>query len=86
MPSEDFANKIFADNKGEKLLKPIYANGYYYVVLVNDVRMPEKYTDINQDVSLVLEKCLELDIDAKTEDDMLVITENTMSNILLRND
>ena len=50
MPSEDFANKIFADNKGEKLLKPIYANGYYYVVLVNDVRMPEKYTDINQDV------------------------------------
>lgn len=27
--------------------------------------------DINRDVSLVLEKCLELDIDAKNEDDML---------------
>ena len=27
--------------------------------------------DINKEVSLVLEKCLELDIDAKTEDDML---------------
>ena len=27
--------------------------------------------DINRDVSLILEKCLELDIDAKTEDDML---------------
>ena len=27
--------------------------------------------DINQDVSLVLEKCLELDIDVKNEDDML---------------
>ena len=49
MPSEDFANTIFGDNKGEKLLKPIYANGYYYVVLVNDIRMPEKYTDVDQD-------------------------------------
>ena len=49
MPSEDFANTIFGDNKGEKILKPIYANGYYYVVLVNDIRMPEKYTDVDQD-------------------------------------
>ena len=50
MPSDDFANKIFSDNKGEKLLQPIYANGYYYIVLVNDIRMPEKYTDVNQNV------------------------------------
>ena len=50
MPSEDFANKIFADNKGNSLLEPIYANGLYYVVLVNGTRVPEKYTDINQDV------------------------------------
>ena len=50
MPSDDFANKIFADNKGNSLLEPIYANGLYYVVLVNGTRVPEKYTDINQDV------------------------------------
>lgn len=50
MPSEDFADKIFANNKGENLLKPIYANGYYYVVLVNDIRIPEKYTDVNKEV------------------------------------
>lgn len=50
MPSEDFANKIFADNKGNNLLKPIYANGYYYIVLVNDIRIPEKYTDVNKEV------------------------------------
>ncbi|EKV57264.1 SurA N-terminal domain-containing protein [Brachyspira hampsonii] len=52
MPSEDFANKIFANNtaKGSNLLQPIYANGYYYIVLVNDIRIPEKYTDVNQNV------------------------------------
>lgn len=49
MPSEDFADKIFADNKGNNLLKPIYANGYYYIVLVNDIRIPEKYTDVNRE-------------------------------------
>ncbi|OEJ13191.1 peptidylprolyl isomerase [Brachyspira hampsonii] len=51
MPSEDFANKIFANNtKGSNLLQPIYANGYYYIVLVNDIRIPEKYTDVNKEV------------------------------------
>ncbi|WP_297208415.1 SurA N-terminal domain-containing protein [uncultured Brachyspira sp.] len=50
MPSDDFANKIFADNKGNSLLEPIYVNGLYYIVLVNDIRVPDKYTDINQDI------------------------------------
>ncbi|ASJ21047.1 peptidyl-prolyl cis-trans isomerase [Brachyspira hampsonii] len=50
LPTEDFANKIFADNKGQKLLEPIYANGYYYIVLVNDIRLPEKYNDVNPEV------------------------------------
>ncbi len=50
MPNEDFANKIFANNKGNNLLQPIYANGYYYIVLVNDIRIPEKYTDVNKEV------------------------------------
>ena len=52
MPNEDFANKIFANNttKGTNLLQPIYANGYYYIVLVNDIRIPEKYTDVNREV------------------------------------
>ena len=52
MPNEDFANKIFANNttKGTNLLQPIYANGYYYIVLVNDIRIPEKYTDVNKEV------------------------------------
>ena len=50
MPSEDFANKIFADNKGNSLLGPIYANGLYYIVLINDIRVPDKYTDVNQDI------------------------------------
>lgn len=50
MPSEDFANKIFSDKKGNNLLQPIYANGYYYIVLVNDIRIPEKYTDVNAEV------------------------------------
>lgn len=53
MPNEDFANKIFANNNNTKeknLLQPIYANGYYYIVLVNDIRIPEKYTDVNREV------------------------------------
>ena len=41
--------------------------------------------DINRDISLVLDKCLELDIDAKTEDDMLdeeaiIMLDNSFDN------
>ena len=41
--------------------------------------------DINRDISLVLDKCLELDIDAKTEDDMLdeeaiIMLDNSLDN------
>lgn len=50
MPSESFANSIFTNSKTNTLLQPIYANGMYYIVLLNDIRLPEKYTDVKTDV------------------------------------
>lgn len=50
MPSESFANGIFTNSKTNTLLQPIYANGVYYIVLLNDIRLPEKYTDVKADV------------------------------------
>lgn len=50
MPSESFANSIFTNNKTNILLQPIYANGVYYIVLLNDIRLPQKYTDVKVDV------------------------------------
>lgn len=50
MPSESFANSIFTNSKTNALLEPIYANGLYYIVLLNDIRLPENYTDVNGEV------------------------------------
>lgn len=50
MPSESFANGIFTNSKTNALLEPIYANGLYYVVLLNDIRLPENYTDVSGEV------------------------------------
>lgn len=50
MPSESFANSVFTNSKTNALLEPIYANGLYYVVLLNDIRLPENYTDVNGEV------------------------------------
>lgn len=50
MPSENFANSIFTNTKTNTLLQPIYVNGKYYIVLLNDIRLPEKYTDVKSDI------------------------------------
>ena len=50
MPSESFASGIFTNSKTNTLLQPIYANGLYYIVLLNDIRLPEKYTDVKADI------------------------------------
>lgn len=50
MPSESFANGIFTNSKTNALLEPIYANGLYYIVLLNDIRLPENYTDVSGEV------------------------------------
>ena len=50
MPSENFANSIFTNTKTNTLLQPIYVNGKYYIVLLNDIRLPEKYSDVKIDI------------------------------------
>ena len=50
MPSESFANSIFTNSKTNTLLQPIYVNGNYYIVLLNDIRLPENYTDVKTDI------------------------------------
>ena len=50
MPSRSFADSIFTNSKTNTLLEPIYANGNYYIVLLNDIRLPENYTDVKNDI------------------------------------
>lgn len=44
---KNIADRVFTNTI---LLSPINVNGVYYVVLVNDIRLPEKYTDVNSGV------------------------------------
>ena len=41
---------IFTNSKTNTLLQPIYVNGNYYIVLLNDIRLPENYTDVKADI------------------------------------
>ena len=50
MPSSSFADSIFTNSKTNTLLEPIYVNGNYYIVLLNDIRLPKNYTDVKADI------------------------------------
>ena len=50
MPSSSFADSIFTNSKTNTLLEPIYVNGNYYIVLLNDIRLPQNYTDVKADI------------------------------------
>ena len=50
MPSSSFADSIFTNSKTNTLLQPIYVNGNYYIVLLNDIRLPKNYTDVKADI------------------------------------
>ncbi|MBW5398157.1 SurA N-terminal domain-containing protein [Brachyspira pilosicoli] len=49
---KNIADRVFTNTQitTNTLLSPINVNGVYYVVLVNDIRLPEKYTDVNSGV------------------------------------
>lgn len=47
---KNIADRVFTNTQTNILLSPINVNGVYYVVLVNDIRLPEKYTDVNSGV------------------------------------
>mgnify|MGYP004483567507 FL=1 len=47
---KNIADRVFTNTQTNILLSPINVNGVYYVVLVNDIRLPEKYTDVNAGV------------------------------------
>ena len=47
---KNIADRVFTNTQTNILLSPINVNGVYYVVLVNDIRLPEKYTDVNTGV------------------------------------
>lgn len=44
---KNIADRVFTNTQTNTLLSPINVNGVYYVVLINDIRLPEKYTDVN---------------------------------------
>ncbi len=50
MPSLKIAEKVFSSKNTNTLLEPISDNGLYYIVLVNNIKLPEKYTDVNIDI------------------------------------
>lgn len=50
IPSLELSKAIFSNNKPNTLLKPVYVNDKYYIVLVNGVRIPEKLSDIKSEV------------------------------------
>ena len=47
---KNIADRVFTNTQTNILLSPINVNGIYYIVLVNDIRLPEKYTDVNTSV------------------------------------
>lgn len=47
---KNIADRVFTNAQTNILLSPINVNGVYYVVLVNDIRLPEKYSDVNSGV------------------------------------
>ncbi|WP_157150172.1 SurA N-terminal domain-containing protein [Brachyspira sp. SAP_772] len=47
---KNIADRVFTNTQTNIVLSPINVNGVYYVVLVNDIRLPEKYTDVNAGV------------------------------------
>ena len=44
---KNIADRVFTNTQTNILLSPINVNGVYYVVLLNSIRLPEKYTDVN---------------------------------------
>ncbi|MEI0531210.1 SurA N-terminal domain-containing protein [Brachyspira pilosicoli] len=47
---KNIADRVFTNTQTNILLSPINVNGVYYIVLINDIRLPEKYTDVNTGV------------------------------------
>lgn len=50
LPSLEVAKAVFGDNKPNTLLKPIYANDKYYIILIHGIRIPEKLSEVKTEI------------------------------------
>ena len=79
---KNIADRVFTNTQTNTLLSPINVNGVYYVVLINDIRLPEKYTDVNAAVlrDSYLNDNLKVLIEAEKSKQVEVLKNATLNN------
>ncbi|WP_297285350.1 SurA N-terminal domain-containing protein [uncultured Brachyspira sp.] len=79
---KNIADRVFTNTQTNTLLSPINVNGVYYVVLINDIRLPEKYTDVNAAVlrDSYLNNNLKVLIEAEKSKQVEVLKNATLNN------
>ena len=79
---KNIADRVFTNTQTNILLSPINVNGVYYVVLVNDIRLPEKYTDVNAGVlrDSYLNDNLKVLVEAEKSKQVEVLKNATLNN------
>lgn len=79
---KNIADRVFTNTQTNTLLSPINVNGVYYVVLINDIRLPEKYTDVNATVlrGSYLNNNLKVLIEAEKSKQVEVLKNATLNN------
>ena len=79
---KNIADRVFTNTQTNTLLSPINVNGVYYVVLINDIRLPEKYTDVNAAVlrDSYLNDNLKVLIEAEKSKQVEVLKNTTLNN------
>lgn len=79
---KNIADRVFTNTQTNTLLSPINVNGVYYVVLINDIRLPEKYTDVNAAVlrDSYLNNNLKVLIEAEKSKQVEVLKNTTLNN------
>ena len=50
MPSAIISEAVFAVKKDKTLLEPMYYDGNYYIILVNNVRLPSSISDLSKEM------------------------------------
>ncbi|WP_295296920.1 SurA N-terminal domain-containing protein [uncultured Brachyspira sp.] len=79
---KNIADRVFTNTQTNTLLSPINVNGVYYVVLINNIRLPEKYTDVNAAVlrDSYLNDNLKVLIEAEKSKQVEVLKNATLNN------